>query len=194
MDGCTKETTIALLQTRVDILTTTIAEIKDSVRRIEEAVGIIRIIELQAKQQNKELEGLTVSLRSLEGELKQADKDLDSIIEDTQSENSKATSTLSTKLSNHVEEWKEKYNLLRGIWIGVTAVFSLVGFLFWLQIQDSFRKIEDSSSFIQTIKTLDIEKHLKEAHSATQPVQSPQPVIQHNGSAYVPAREGVRGN
>ena len=137
-----------VLQTKVDILTDNLGDIKDTIKRIEKMVGVIRVVEANSKQLNKDLDILTLRAIAKDVEVEKADDRLEGKIK-----------TVAENLETFRASWSEKWNVARGMWIVISAVFLAVssGSLLFIRAQNT--KLENAYTWIEREK---IERSVRE--------------------------------
>lgn len=117
------EVLVGIHQTRVDALASSVSEIKDAIKRVEEAVGVVKIVELQASQHGKDFEKLVSTVHTLHSNLTDIQDSLDKTVEIHDEAMTKKIKEVSDGLKTATEFWKEKYNWVRGFIRGL--VFSI---------------------------------------------------------------------
>lgn len=158
---CSREAELGIMRVHLDNNNSTIKEIKDIIKGIENAVSVIRVIELEAEQQNKEFTYLKSTVNDL-------NKSLPTLTDDLEKEIAAAKTLLESKLSGlskTVDDremiWKEKYNMLRGIIIGVTATITVLSAVAGILLKENAAKIEQSYNYFMQLKTVDALEKLK---------------------------------
>lgn len=163
-EGCHKETDIGILQVRVENLVTTVSEVKSLIQRIEEAVGIVKIVQVHADQQANEYEKLTTIVKELSTAVNQLEDSFNKDLQNANAANSQKIKAVEDLSTAREVKWKEKYDTFRGIIIGLTMLGgALSGFsIYTAKLTSS--KIEESYQYVQQLKTLDaltaVKKHL----------------------------------
>lgn len=163
-EGCHKETDIGILQVRVENLSSTVSEVKVLIQRIEEAVGIVKIVQVHADQQANEYEKLTSIVKELSSSVNQLEDAMSKELQNSNAANSQKLKALEDQGFARESKWKEKYDTFRGIIIGITMLGgALSGFSIYTAKTTSL-KIEESYQYVQQLKTLDaltaVKKHL----------------------------------
>jgi hypothetical protein len=152
--GASKDETVAVLKVKVDILTETIGEIKNALKRIEEIVGVIRIIEVQSKQQSKDFDNLTATVQALSKSVEEVEVAINNSIQEGDyntaeaaklalQEVSKKLKDVSEKLDNLEKDWKEKYNFGRGVWWVISLIAGTVIAALMYVANSNYTKIEE---------------------------------------------------
>jgi len=152
---CSKETEIGILEVRVENLSSTVSEVKDLVKRIEEAVSIVRIIQVHAEQHTQEYDKLTSLVRELSQSLSEVDANLHVEISNSKAELRKDLKSLEDKNNSLEDQWKEKYNVLRGLVLGISLLAgALTGISAYLANHAS-SMVQESYTYMLQLKTID---------------------------------------
>lgn len=164
-DRCSRDSEISVLQVRVDTLASTVTEIKDMVKRIEEAVGIVRIVQVHADQRQQEYEKLMSLTHELSTEIANVEDELSTQITNSKADLKKEITTITDVGNTREGEWKEKWSTFRGIIMAVVAVGTLLSGISMYMVKGATEIIAETYQYVQQLKTVDtlevIKKHLE---------------------------------
>lgn len=155
----TAEATIWVLRTKVDMLTVSLSDIKDTLKRIVDIVGVISIIEVNAKQLSKESTSLQTALDDLAEQVAKLEKSIDEDIQDSANSLGKKHSELQAEVAKLRTFWEEKYNIARGMWIVVSAIMALTASGVFMYFKSYTVRIDEAYSWIERYK---IEKSIRD--------------------------------
>lgn len=153
------EATIWVLRTKVDILTSSLADIKETLKRIVDIVGVISIIEINAKQLSKESTALEIALDTLAEQVSKLEKNVAEDIQKASASGGKKHDDLHSQISKLRTEWEEKYNMARGMWLVVSAMMTLTAGSAFLYVKSYTTKVDDSHAWIERYK---LEKSIRD--------------------------------
>lgn len=170
-----------VLKTKVDMLTDSLSDIKDTVRRIADMVGVISIIEVNAKQMSKEavtLGDTVVGLREQVSRIEKAIHDAAGASEVAYSIKIKTLADETTKLRT---DWNEKYNIARGIWMAISAIFVLASGAMFMYVKGQTDKIDNTYMWIERQK---VEQAMREKGSGSRDGEPEQ--LSQKAPMYIP--------
>jgi len=151
----TTEADIGILKVRVEDLIATVSEVKSWIQRIEEAVGVVKIVQVHADQQSSEYEKLTAVVKDLSNSITVLEDVFEKDLYAAQTKCSSKLSDLENVGLSRESKWKEKYDTFRGIIIGITLLGGMLsGFSAYFAASMS-SKLEESFRYVQQLKTLD---------------------------------------
>lgn len=158
---CTKETEIGILEVRVATLASSVTEIKDMVKRIEEAVGVVRIVQVHAKQQLQEFEKLTATVQELTKSVHNIEDDFRHNMTTCQVGLKQEIDALSDRENGRESSWKEKWNTFRGITLAVSTVAALLSGISMYVVKGATDIVSSNYQYILQLKTIDAVDILK---------------------------------
>lgn len=121
------ESTISVLELKVNLLSGSITEIKDSVKRIEDVVSLIKLVEAQANQQTRDVERLTQTVHNLHTSIQDSSSEFENKLDTTKRDLTQKILDANSKIDANDDKWKERWNLGRGLWLGVTLLLFTFG-------------------------------------------------------------------
>lgn len=121
------ESVISVLELKVNLLSSSITEIKDSVKRIEDVVSLIKLVEAQANQQTRDVERLTQTVHNLHTTIQDSSSEFENKLDVAKRELTKKIADADSKIDANDDKWKERWNLGRGLWLGVTILLFTFG-------------------------------------------------------------------
>jgi hypothetical protein len=152
-----------VLQTRVDMLYSTVEEIKDIFKGVAETVGMFKVFDHQIKQQGVDLEKLERIVheqRSIYGSL---EKKLTDAIDDLGSDLERNIEDVSSLAKDTKSTVDTQVAYLKGAIGAVTLLGALIyGWITW-QGGKYIETVDESERFMHTLQTLKVEEHLRDA-------------------------------
>lgn len=180
-----RETQLELLEHKVATVSSALGDIQNSLRRVEEAAGVIRIIELQNQQQTKDIERASEQVTKVDTQLTKRLQDLEQDLEETsvkfasdmsavKLELAETKRALEDQIKTNQSGWTEKFSYFRGIFSGVsfllTLIFSVLGGTLWVVVQDNVNVVKETVAFVEKLKILNVEQILRESRIQHPPV------------------------
>jgi len=141
------------------MLTSSLSDIKETLKRIVDIVGVISIIEVNAKQLSKESASLSTALDDLAEQVVKLEKSVNDDLVKSSTSSSKKHEDLQAQVVKLKTDWEEKYNMARGMWIVVSALATILTGSAFLYLKSYVSKIDDNASWIERYK---IEKSIRE--------------------------------
>jgi hypothetical protein len=160
------------LKIQVSYLSNTIYEVKEILRKLGDTITLIHIMEVQSSQHTTDINKLAELLRTivtrsesthkdLEKSVDQVKEELDQVKEDLEKQIGESYSKLNTKVDEEKGTWKDRYNVARGVWLGLTfAVFLFGGILVYF-VRSNVSDIQDDHDLLFRLRVLGIEEFLK---------------------------------
>ena len=152
---CIKATDIGILQVRVDTLAETLSEVKNLIKRIEESVGIVRIVQVHSEQHAQDYARLTSLVHSLSQSVSDLEDEFHAEVTNSKAEVIREIKTLEDTSSTRESHWREKYNTFRGIVMGLTLVTGLLSGIAVYMAGNATTMITESYQYILQLKTID---------------------------------------
>lgn len=157
--GLSADATIWVLRTKVDMLTSSLTDIKETLKRIVDIVGVISIIEVNAKQLSKESASLAAALDALAEQVGKLEKSFAEDIQKSASSTGKKYEDMQAQITKLRTDWEEKYNMARGMWLVVSALAAVMSGGAFMYFKSYTSKIDDNSAWIERNK---IEKSIRD--------------------------------
>lgn len=155
-----------VMHARIQMLFEALREVKSLLKGIEDAVGIIKVFDLQLKQQNEEISRLETAIREYRSVL---NTEVQKLEEDIRNSRAAATKDLDEVKSNAAgtkSELDKRVSFVQGI-IATVSVVAAVAYSFAVWSGGRLIDMTDEHDrYIHTLKTLDAEDHLRKALSA----------------------------
>ncbi len=165
---CPNGTDIGVLKVRFDNLSATVAEVRDLIKRIDETVGIVRLVQFQTEQNNREFTSLTSKLHDITKQVATLEDDVSEQMAAMQKELEKKITAVSATGTTRENTWKEKYNVFRGVMLAVSAVTMLLSGISVYMVKETTAIIAESYQYTLQLKTIDAIEILKHHLQETQ--------------------------
>lgn len=182
------EVKVAMLENRTVVTADAILELKNALRRIEDVIGVIRLVESQSTQQQKTVDKLQDQMEGLEKEmsghrletstklqgvgtsisrqLEDAVTKLQTAMVEASAETATALKAVEKKSGTVENEWKEKYNIGKGLWLAFSAIWILFGGGIVFFLKSYYNDFQDVRGYVN-------EQRMREAIRKEQPAPSP---------------------
>lgn len=120
------ETRVGILTTRVDNVSDILNDLKSSIKKIEDIVGMIRLIELQSTQQGRDFEKTSESLKHFNDSMLTIETEFENRLDDLSSRLSSIKAELTTAINGVNSSLLEKINIGKGIKIGLSLTMGVI--------------------------------------------------------------------
>ncbi len=131
--GYSLETRVGILGARLSNIDSNLSELKSSLKRLEEVIGVVKLIEVQASNQSKEFDELSQSLASFNNQILKIHADFESRVINLDSKLNSSERSLKTSIDTVEASLLEKINIGRGVKLAaavfIAAIIALSGFI-----------------------------------------------------------------
>ena len=158
---CSRDTQITILDYRITALNDALNEIKGIIKRIEESVGVIRLLQLSSDQNTSDYNTLSSTVRDLNDSLTRQEDEMYAEVAKAKSDMRTQIDELDRITSSNESKWKEKYNTLRGIVLALSFVATLLGGAAVWFAKSATDMVNSSYTYVLQLKTLDAIEILK---------------------------------
>lgn len=158
-------TDVRVMQAKIEMLFSALDEVKSIVKSVAETVAVIKVFDLQIKQQGEDQDRLELSLKGMEQKAHNLERRLSDAIEDLQSDLSRDIEDASKTAKDVKSTVDTQVAYLKGALAAITFLGAILyGLIVW-QGGKYVDTIEATDRFIHTIDTLKVEDHLRNAMS-----------------------------
>lgn len=155
---------VQVLEAKVEMLITALAEIKDQVRTIADTVNILRMLDVQMKQQGEDQKRFLKSLEDMQARLVKSEESITATLNDSIRELGEELAAIKSRVDTVDGDLKDRVSFIKGAsWVFSLLGVALYGLLLFMA-KGYIENGEKSSEFIQKLQNLKIEENIDYIH------------------------------
>lgn len=154
---------VHVMQAKIEMLFTTFQEVKSVLKSIEETVSILKVFDLQLKQMGGDLARLEDDVRMYSNKLEDIEAEIEAAVKESEDRLQQQVTAAKTTAEDTKNALQSKVSYVQG---AVATVALLGALLYAVAIWWGSRVLdttEDNERYINILKTLEAEQHLRGA-------------------------------
>lgn len=160
---------VNVMHARIQMLFEAFREVKSLLKGIEETVGIIKVFDLQIKQQSSDFSRLEDAVRDYRRHLEQEVTNLEGKISAAKAAMQEDLDAVTTDGLSTKNELDKRVSFMQGVVAAVSILGAvLYGGGVWMANR-YIDTVDEQDRYIHTLKTLDAEQHLRDAMAEPPP-------------------------
>lgn len=158
---CGRDSDIVMQGTKIDHLREKVTEIRESLKNIEGLASNMKTMDLRVSHMSEDQEKMAKSIHSLTMQMHNEVEGLEKSFKELTSDISGKVGNAESKVTALDSDLGKRVSFVSGaVWaIGIVGalLYAILGFL----ATDMYSTVKQNDQFIETLKTLDVESHLK---------------------------------